>query len=495
MLKFFIGILLVLWVKDGITQIPTFDFFLNSGVSESMSYAFEYPNDNYYFCGNRKIDSTSWEYGVMIFRSDQFGDTTMHFYCLQDTSITISFLISTVNNIIGFGIYETEGKVINEGLINLIFDFDLNLISKKVFPFPSEYESAWSSVDDILVDQGGNFISIFTLKEFESKQLTDGGDICFYKFNMDGDTISTKLLKLESSQSVDAACFNADTTEIWVFGDGFTMSPKQWVKFDLSYNLISIDDFHYDAGYPFSVIKESSESWLGCGKFFNTTNRSDFDLWTFRMDSSGYILNDTILGTIDTNEYTSFGRAVARDIDGNIYISGTHNVTVGFFPNVKSWISLTKLDSQFNHEFTRYYNPDDKYYLNFDIKACSDGGILLCNLRYDSDDNTTPPLNFDAWVLKVDNNGLMTGINDGSDFEIQNVLIFPNPGNSNINIVSPWTNSTLNLYTRNGILILSKELHQINTIVNTANLASGVYFWTVYQNNNKLIESGKWIKN
>ncbi len=489
-----IGILLIFLIKVGTAQIPTFNFFVKSDLHEGIRTAFEYPEDEYYYTGAKQIDTSSSECGALIIRSDQFGDTTMHFFRLQDTSITISFLISTVNNIIGFGTYTTEGKVINEGLINLLLDFDLNLIAKKIFPYPIEYQMAWSTVDDILVDPDSNFIRIFTLNESESKQLTDGRDICFYKFDINGDTIGTKILQLPNSQSVDAACFNADTSEIWVFGDGFSMSPKQWVKFDLNYNLISISDFHYHADYPFSIIMESPDSWLGCGTFHNTTNRSDFDLWTFRMDSSGNILNDTILGTIDTNEYASFGRAIARDIDGNIYISGTHNVTVGFFPNVKSWISLTKLDSQFNHEFTRYYNPDDKYYLNFDIKACSDGGILLCNLRYDSDDNTTPPLNMDAWILKVDNNGLMTGINDGSDFEIHNVLIYPNPGNSNINIVSPWTNSTLNLYTRNGILILSKELHQINTVVNTANLASGVYFWTVYQNNNKLIESGKWIK-
>ncbi len=481
-------------MKIGIGQSPTFDFIINSGISESVSYALEYPENYYYYVGSRKIDSANWEKDAMIITSDQFGDTSMHFFSFQDTSISLNSLILSGNNLLAFGTYIVQDQENKRGLINLIFDFNLNYLTKKLFPYPPEYEIAWSTVDDLLVDQDGNFIRIFTLKESESKRVVDGGDICFYKFDVYGDTLSTKLLRFPNSQRVDAACFNADTSEIWVFGDGFSMSPKQWVKFDLNYNLISISDFHYHADYPFSIIMESPDSWLGCGTFKNITDRSIDDMWAFRMDSSGNILNDTILGTIDTNEYASFGRAVAKDNEDNIFISGTHNVTVGFFPNVKSWISLTKLDPQFNHVFTRYYNPDEKYYENFDIKACSDGGILLCNLRYDSDDNTTPPLNFDAWVLKVDNNGLMTGINDGSDFEIQNVLIYPNPGNSNINIVSPWTNSTLNLYTRNGILILSKELHQINTVVNTANLASGVYFWTVTQNGNKLIESGKWIK-
>jgi hypothetical protein len=477
----------------GISQTPTFDFILNTRVTESISYAMEYPDNNYYFVGSRKIDSSSWENGALIITSDQFGDTSMHFFYFQDTSISIKSLISRGDNLLAFGSYEIYEQEYKRGLINIIFNFDLNLISKKIFPYPPEYKIAWSTIDDILVDPQGNCIRILTLNQQGNCKGDDGGDICLYKFGPDVDTINTRLYKIPNGQSVDAACFNSDSTEIWVFGSGFTGSAKQWVRFDMDFNLISISDFYDQANYPLSIIPGSSDTWVGWGTFPNVINRSYYDMWAFRMDCNGNLENDTIFGTPDTNEYASFGRGIARDNEGNIFISGTHNVTVGFFPNVKSWISLTKLDADFNHVFTHYYNPDDKYYLNFDISACSDGGILLCNLRYDSDDNVTPPLQMDAWVLKVDNNGLLTGINEGSG-NVKNALIYPNPGDNTINVICTWPYTTLKLYSSDGKLILSRELNHSNTIVNTSSFGSEIYFWTLTQRGNKLIESGKWIK-
>lgn len=484
---------LIFSVLCGISQTPTFDFFLKSDLQESISYTLEYPDNYYYFVGGRKIDSTSGEMSALIITSDQFGDTSMHFFSFPDTTISINSLIAYGDHLFAFGTYTLNDQENTRGLINIIFDFNLNLISKKIFPYPPEYKIAFSTIDDILVDPQGNFIRILSLNQLYNCRGDDGGDICLYKFGPDVDTIYTRLHKIPNGQSVDAACFNSDSTEIWVFGSGFTGSAKQWVKFDMDFNLISISDFYDHANYPLSVIAESSETWLGCGTFPNVINRSYEDMWAFRMDCYGNIENDTILGTLDTNEYASFGRGIVRDSEGNIFISGTHNVTVGFFPNVKSWISLTKLDPDFHHVFTHYYNPDDKYYLNFDISACSDGGILLCNLRYDSDDNVTPPLQMDAWVLKVDNNGLLTGINEESG-SVKNALIYPNPGDNIINIICSWPNTNIKLYSSDGKLILSRELNQSNTTINTSSLVSEIYFWTITQKDNKLIESGKWIK-
>jgi len=44
-----------------------------------------------------------------------------------------------------------------------------------------------------------------------------------------------------------------------------------------------------------------------------------------------------------------------------------------------------------------------------------------------------------------------------------------------------------------GKQILSQTINQANTRINTANLPSGIYIYR-YTLNNKIIETGKWVK-
>lgn len=473
-------------------QTTTFDFFVKTGTSGGVGVSFE-ENDNYYFSGGNCYDTLNRLYETLLMKSDNFGDTTMRYFRAADTSLSIGIIKKTGENFIVFGYYEIMNNDSAGGMYNIVFDTKLEVLSKKRFIYPPGYEGIQSISDDILTDNEGHFISIISLTEPYNSNGFDPGDVCFYKYDGIGDTICTKLFKLDMAQHIDASCFNSDSTEIWVFGSGFQMGVEQWAKFDLDFNLISFEEYYLNAGYPFSIYQQDSHRWIGCAHYNDWDETQEDHTWVFSMNPIGDILNEIVLGTADTIDYPAFRRAIGINETGDIYISGTHNQTIGFFPNVPSWVMLTKLDSNFNHVFTRYYNTDGKYYDNYDLNMCSDGGIILCNGRYDSDNNVDPPLNFDAWVLKVDGDGLLTGQPEEPTVNVKNALVFPNPGCDVLQVSCGWPTAVFNLYDLSGKIVLTEKLNSFTTQINTALLATGGYFWIITKNNN-LIETGKWIK-
>ena len=69
------------------------------------------------------------------------------------------------------------------------------------------------------------------------------------------------------------------------------------------------------------------------------------------------------------------------------------------------------------------------------------------------------------------------------------VVVYPNPGNNNLNIVVPeGTFDKLQIFDVLGRMIFEKEIKEVVTTINTENLAPGMYFWKVGN------ETGKWIK-
>ena len=69
------------------------------------------------------------------------------------------------------------------------------------------------------------------------------------------------------------------------------------------------------------------------------------------------------------------------------------------------------------------------------------------------------------------------------------VLVYPNPGNNELNIIIPENSfSELQIFDIQGRMILKKDIVDGITTINTESLAPGLYFWKVGN------ESGKWIK-
>jgi hypothetical protein len=87
-------------------------------------------------------------------------------------------------------------------------------------------------------------------------------------------------------------------------------------------------------------------------------------------------------------------------------------------------------------------------------------------------------------TVSVDANYLATGINNvnGSSSE---VIAYPNPANNQLNIVAAEATSLV-ISDITGKTILSTNVNNGKSAINTENFVNGVYFYTLYNNNTKL---------
>ena len=71
--------------------------------------------------------------------------------------------------------------------------------------------------------------------------------------------------------------------------------------------------------------------------------------------------------------------------------------------------------------------------------------------------------------------------------------VYPNPGKNSLFVKTELKNSTFELIDFIGKIIIHKSLNSFTQQINTSNIPSGMYFYRIHDNE-KIIESGKWVK-
>ena len=130
------------------------------------------------------------------------------------------------------------------------------------------------------------------------------------------------------------------------------------------------------------------------------------------------------------------------------------------------------------------------YYMVWSVIATTDGG---CIIGATSNDYAVQGENRDIYILKVDSNGLITGISNPPDADAKKNSVYPNPGSEILNIETSLKQGTLCLYDLSGRLVLTTEVDAGKNSINTQNVKPGLYIFKIYENS--MIKTwGKWIK-
>jgi hypothetical protein len=305
----------------------------------------------------------------------------------------------------------------------------------------------------------------------------------------DGDTIRSKFFKKAMTQKVESACFSPDSTEILVFGGGFGPGTSQRVTIDTSFNIISIDTFYYKVNSPYEV-QNYNQGYIVCSEFTSHTPSQVDDVWVFSADSLFGIVDEVDLITEDTLDGPAYFHPLDYIDPNKIFVGVLHDVYLGFNPTEPSWIMLYRLNADLEVEMCRYFGGDEFYYKIFSVNATTDGGVLLLCTKYDY--NQDAGINEDIYLLKVDQDGLLTDL-VWPDFELSKNAVYPNPG---IDYFILETDDYLELRVCNSVgkIVFHDNLIKGKNIIGTTHWPSGhyVYFLT---NNKNLWQSGKWIKN
>ncbi len=208
--------------------------------------------------------------------------------------------------------------------------------------------------------------------------------------------------------------------------------------------------------------------------------------------SIGFVCLDSLLNlkdrrivykNLDTMSYTAGFKSLDISDDGSFFIGGN----IGANPTKATRITVSRIDSDFNTEWTYFYGGDN-YYLLYCIAATDDGGCILSVLENG--------YNHNILLIKLNDQGLITSLHENEDgFSISPILISPNPGKGQMRIdLGPQLGACqLELYDMGAKPAIQTEVQGTGNIINTSALPAGTYVYKI-SNAAGFAESGKWVK-
>jgi hypothetical protein len=194
-------------------------------------------------------------------------------------------------------------------------------------------------------------------------------------------------------------------------------------------------------------------------------------------------------------DYSGWQKCMSVANSNSIYTGGTGNDNGIFFHcnTTNKVLMLSNYDSLLNCRWTRFYGSDTACFTMSTLEATSDGGCIMGGMIYTP---SRPENLLDAVIIKVDSNGLFTGVKENEIVNIRDVNIFPNPGNQYIIIQSgpQISGAMFYLFDANGMMVKEQILNSTQTQINTSSLLPTTYIWKIVYKG-KIIDTGKWIKN
>ena len=254
---------------------------------------------------------------------------------------------------------------------------------------------------------------------------------------------------------------------------------------DTEFNLMN--EIKIESGNPYDDYNTKSNMKLFNDSLFLFQTIKDReggtkDITLLLFDKEFDILKETVIYT-PTNKEDCLSKGLDFFNKSNIYVAGktlfsTNNLFI-----------LANLDSLLNIKWQKFiYTNENNGFVPNVIKATSDGGCLISGLETTSNN----VINF---ILKVDSLGNIPTSIKNSTIQVKELIIYPNPSKSSLNIRTTVQRigGEFKMYDISGIQVLQQKITESVTQINTNNLPTGAYIYK-YIHKNKVIESGKWIK-
>nr|NQU90326.1 T9SS type A sorting domain-containing protein [Bacteroidota bacterium] len=242
-----------------------------------------------------------------------------------------------------------------------------------------------------------------------------------------------------------------------------------------------------------AIIVNEDQYLLTGERHISNSHPQDEQLGVMLMNSNDSVVELKLLGAVDTIDYPGIYTNLDFIDINNIYFAGTKNFSIGgIFAPTPSWFFLNKLDSNLEIQWQKFYGGD-AYYMLWNMIATQDGGCLMAGTRYD---HLTQVNERDIYLVKVDENGLITGTGEElSQVQVYDAIVYPNPGSSYMKVQSgpQIEGAVFDLYDMAGKAVAREILYNRIAEINTSALPVGTYTYRIGLNN-RLVGSGKWVK-
>ncbi len=412
----------------------------------------------------------------------------------QDTLIRISHIIQEDNfNYILFGVGYLSN--VNDSILKRIdyiskFDENRNLLWERFYERPNEVSGMiWETGLNTLKLKSSGYLTANTIS---SSPVVN--QMYVREYGSNGDSITSRLFSTYIRGYVQDLIYNRDSTKI-LLHTGFSEIPDC----DLNIGAFMLDTLTYDTigsicymnqntctRMPFDATINENGNLLVCGT--GRCSGGKEYIFAHIYDTAYILFAEQYLTDPDTLTIAGSFDNMRINNEGEICIAGTFNDIPAQWPMGNNWIYVAKLDQELNLLNERYYGGDT-YYTTFSMTACEDGGIAVGGMCYDYMINDHE---HDAFIIKTDA-GLMVNTTYNTIIPQHSAIVYPNPGTNSLNIRTMLRDVTFTLYDITGQEILSKNINELVTNINTVDCTRGVYLWTIDQHGVN-IEKGKWIK-
>jgi hypothetical protein len=267
-------------------------------------------------------------------------------------------------------------------------------------------------------------------------------------------------------------------------------APGQILMIDSSFMIVDIDPMP-NGVYWYNAIKKINDSsyYLSGNVHVNTS----YDYAVMSMNENNICKKISILSQGDTINYAGIIQSMDFIDPNKVFLGATSNLALysGHYGEQNSWYALSNFDSSLNLRWTKYYGGD-AYYILESVVATMDGGVIMTGTRYDY---PTQSYKCDMYIVKVNENGVLTDDNHLLPPPIHDAIVYPNPGTDHLIIQSgpQVSGAEFRMLSINGMQVFSKNLTERKMIVNTRDFSSGTYVWQIVFND-RVVETGKWIK-
>jgi hypothetical protein len=455
---------------------------------QTVNDAVELPAGGFVLITSEAISNKST---VKLIKINNNGDT------IKSSIVDEQFDISMIKSIIkrSDDTFWGIGSVSNSSLVDnniwlLQFDNELNILKNIKYPVPYFIFSV-SAIKD-------HFNNIIVNGWYNYTDYINTEDIFILRFSPDGDSLSYHHFNYPSTQISNTLMEKIDKTGYYMpmWGRFFSLNYylSNMVELDYNFNITFEDSITNDLGRHNNIRKFNEQQYLLSGQIFpNTISDKNQLIAVEKLDKDYHAYNYQRVGPylVDTVTYPAWVKNMDFVDTSNVFIGGTVNLAMYPNSNQNSYLILANLDSELNKQWQYFYGLD-KYYELHGILATQDGGCLMLATYFNFTENEYER---DIILIKVDSNGLITGINQKPEFEISNAIIYPNPGIEYFNVQSgpQISGAEFYLFDVNGKAIIVEKITNSLLNVNTAFLPSGTYTWQIVFKN-KVIESGKWVK-
>jgi hypothetical protein len=470
------GILLLFFMiisVDGFSQ-TSFSLIISTPKDERIFSAAEDANGNYYIVGRTYNIQTDYliayliglsPEGELIFENEYFIEDTLSFW-------GVVYVINDSIVLIGAKGPKSTGKL--ENLWILTLDTEFNIIQNHLYCFPDYSISGISSI----ITDNGNFMVSGSLD-------TPSGDWDLFLFEVSatGDSIQQIVYNWEQGQlPYDIIQTSSGGYKIFAYGIFPTgpHTPGKIAEFDQNLNYMETDSV------PYGLYFNHSARWLTDTSYIVTGNKHIYNPINTNIgiailnESNEFILGNHFGKMPDTISYVGAMSNLDLSPQGDIFFGGTSNIFPGnlLYQQEDSWLMLINIDSDLGLNWKRFYGGNAYYYL-WSLLATQDSGCLMLATRYD--DNVQDQ-ELDAYILKVDANGLFTSVYDIPSLASNEILFFPNPAGDHVTAQFPGAvhqkEKTLEIYNNMGILVKRCEVPEnLDRLqIDVSFLPNGLYY-------------------